>query len=500
MVSGGNNDRIAYASALWTITLLFSCAGAGVPMHNAAAGSTSSFDHVDVGFIPLTRFRNDSNLGHVRGRRQPAPVSFFAGAPSEPLTNRGNVQYIGLLGVGTPTQQIPVMFDTGSSDVWVSFFRFYGPAPFHRKASSTLTCPRQPAIVSIQYGRGQITGEGCRDVLTVGGIHIPPMPIVLTEHPDIDGRMFQGIVGLASLSHQGADGTFINHLRSADVNVFTFSLMGIDSSSKLFFGLDPAIEKDTLVYAPSLTQAWWTFEGGIAIGDTLLIDSSPLALDTGTSFFAMPEKIFNQFKKLLLPNGYDTFCYESVLNTWKCNPRVASAAAIVYIQFGGWEFPVYPEDVLVCSGSNVDCVLEIMMTGEGMPIVLGDTFLRTVRAVFDIAQTRMGLSPRKDHLPTSPSTWRRLRERGPLPITGLWPVVDRGNPLLKPYAPVMNPGWSTVLWYIGIAMSFGGVVGWGTSFVITFWHSKTVAYKHGIDLSDLPADILPLYASYKILV
>jgi hypothetical protein len=100
--------------------------------------------------------------GRAQQRRAPASLS-TAADPSKTatvvLTNAGNVQFFGLIALGSPPQEFLVVFDTGSADLWVPSF-LCTECGAHRKfnalASSTYAATSTP--VSILYGSGGISG------------------------------------------------------------------------------------------------------------------------------------------------------------------------------------------------------------------------------------------------------------------------------------------------------------------------------------------------------
>jgi len=65
------------------------------------------------------------------------------------------------------------------------------------------------------------------------------------------------------------------------------------------------------------------------------------------------------------------------------------------ILVSGALFPIQPSELLTPTSPGSDsCVLEVQPIMDGMPFILGDTFLRTVAAIFDTSGPRIGLARR----------------------------------------------------------------------------------------------------------
>ncbi len=80
---------------------------------------------------------------------------------------------IRLVSIGTPSQEFSLVFDTGSSDLWVfssktpvskkSFIRY-----FH--ANQSQSYHKLNASWSIRYGKGQVAGVAATDNVHIGNL------------------------------------------------------------------------------------------------------------------------------------------------------------------------------------------------------------------------------------------------------------------------------------------------------------------------------------------
>jgi len=86
----------------------------------------------------------------------------------------GDTSYTGIISIGTPSQNLEVILDTGSSDLWVtgtSCFRCSSSAvPFDPSKSSTFNELGNP--ITIQYGSGNVAGTTATDNVSMGNFAV----------------------------------------------------------------------------------------------------------------------------------------------------------------------------------------------------------------------------------------------------------------------------------------------------------------------------------------
>ncbi|KAK9077353.1 hypothetical protein SSX86_005690 [Deinandra increscens subsp. villosa] len=238
------------------------------------------------------------------------------------LKNYMDAQYYGEIGVGTPPQKFTVIFDTGSSNLWVPSTKCYLSVAclFHSKykASSSSTYKKNGTAAAIQYGTGAISGYFSQDSVKLGDLVVNKQDFIeATREPGITflAAKFDGILGLGyqEISVGKAVPVWYNMVKQGLVHEPVFSFwfnrhVGEEQGGELVFGgVDPNHFKGKHTYVPVTQKGYWQF----AMGDVLIGDKTTgfcsggcaAIADSGTSLIAGPTTIVTQINHAIGANG-----------------------------------------------------------------------------------------------------------------------------------------------------------------------------------------------------
>jgi hypothetical protein len=232
------------------------------------------------------------------------------------LKNFANSQYYGLIQVGTPPQNFKVIFDTGSSNLWIQSKVCTSPGCLQHKGFDHLQSStfeqhyvngRIP-VFSIKYGTGKIAGEFVKDSVTIAGITVSDQIFGLTYREEGYAFMnvpFEGILGLSfptiSKSNSFPFFDMVMTKKLLEKNIFSLFLSESDRESNINFG---SVNKQNMLsnftFVEVRSNAYWEIDiKDIKIGDKITDFCEKLrketgkcgvAIDSGTSLYAAPSR------------------------------------------------------------------------------------------------------------------------------------------------------------------------------------------------------------------
>ncbi|CAI0625952.1 unnamed protein product, partial [Linum tenue] len=237
------------------------------------------------------------------------------------LKNYLDAQYYGEIGVGTPPQKFTVIFDTGSSNLWVPSAKCYFSVScfLHAKykSSQSSTYQKNGKSAEIQYGTGAIAGFFSVDHVKVGKLVVKDQDFIeATREPGVTFLMakFDGILGLGfrEISVGDAVPVWDNMMKQGLIKepVFSFWLnRHVDEEEGgeiVFGGVDPNHFKGKHTYVPVTQKGYWqfcgvyvylgTFSGYCGRGCSAIADS-------GTSLLAGPTTVVAMINKAIGASG-----------------------------------------------------------------------------------------------------------------------------------------------------------------------------------------------------
>lgn len=243
-----------------------------------------------------------------------------------PITNFGDAQYYGPVSIGTPAQNFAVVFDTGSSNLWVpsAHCPFWDIAcdrhnKYHSARSNTYH--KNGTAFAIQYGSGSLSGFLSIDNVTLGGLPISQQTFAeATSEPGISFVManFDGLCGMAfqRISVDGVVPPFYNLVSQGQVAESRFAFWlnrnntkGNAGGEMVLGGVDAAHYTGAFTTVPLVSETYWAFSmSDIQIGGkSINVCTGPKGCigiaDTGTSLLAGPTAIINQINQQIGATG-----------------------------------------------------------------------------------------------------------------------------------------------------------------------------------------------------
>lgn len=305
-----------------------------------------------------------------------------------------NSQYYGNIKVGN--QNFSVIFDTGSSNLWVPSKSCYSECFNKNKYDSfkSSTYHKNGTKFDIQYGSGPVSGFLSEDDVQIGNYIIKQQTFAEVNNVGLGfayklGK-FDGILGMGfeSISINNINTPFKNLLDQNLISksIFSFDLGNNIDGELIIGGYDESKLSGNINYINLLEENYWTISlDNIKIEDNIYAESTKAIVDTGTSLITGPTNLVKQIAsklgaKELIKGEY----------TIDCNLNLPNVEFII----NNISYKISPENYVI--KNNGQCILGISAfdTLDNFWI-LGDVFIRQYYTIFDYGQKRVGFANKK---------------------------------------------------------------------------------------------------------
>ncbi|KAK6308552.1 hypothetical protein J4Q44_G00218230 [Coregonus suidteri] len=327
------------------------------------------------------------------------PMAKFYQTGDEAMTNDADLSYYGVISIGTPPQSFKVIFDTGSSNLWVpsvscSSQACQNHAKFNPAQSTTFSWANQP--VSIQYGTGSMTGQLAYDTVSVGGISVTQQIFAAsqTEAPFMAIMVADGILGLAfpNLAASGATPVFDNMMTQGLVSQNLFSVYlsrnSAEGSVVSFGDIESNYYTGQITWIPLSSETYWQINmDSVTInGNTVACNGGCQAIiDTGTSQIVGPTTEIKNINSWL---GATADKYGDALVNCNNIPNMPE----VTFTLNGNAFTISASAYTSQDWLSNSCRTGFGNGGTQQLWILGDVFIRQYYAIFDRQNNSVGLA------------------------------------------------------------------------------------------------------------
>ncbi len=323
------------------------------------------------------------------------------------LYNESDVFYYGNISIGTPAQTIPVVFDTGSSNLWVfsnlcvetSSACQVGTPVFYNATTSTTLENVSDIKMYIPYGTGSVYTVPATEKLSLGELSTM---VDFSMATDVPGSTFSetGFSGLFGLGwpdiavNQQTPAFYQMYQNKQITGLIGFHLgseSGLGGGEITFGGVDRTKYRGAVFWNPVINEGYWEINlNGIKVGSTLfsLHHGSTAAIDTGTTLIATAKDQANALNMLLLGKMIGS----NGVATVDCS--IIDSLPDLVFEFDGGDYRLPPIRYIVKDQDSNDCYSSITSI-EGLqdPLwIIGDVFLSWFYSVYSIERCAVGLA------------------------------------------------------------------------------------------------------------
>lgn len=345
------------------------------------------------------------NLRGARGEEGSVGVEILTQQESQIIKDYANAQYFGTVSIGSPPQSFQVIFDTGSSNLWVPKVGCtHCGLPFIAKKSKydhskSSTYQEDGKDFDIMYGSGSVSGFFSADDVTLAD------DLVINgqrfaEVQDAGGLgvayylgKFDGILGLGftSISIDGTTTCFENLIKQNKVDqpIFSFYL-GDNAPGELTFGGYDTSKFEGELQFVKLDQAtyWQITLDAIKAGDYSNVASDKITaiVDSGTSLMTGPKA---EIAKLAAAVG----AKPNIMGEYTIDCATVGQIPDVVFTIGAHEYTIPgSKTVIQAQGTCLFAFMGMDFPAPGPQWILGDVFMREYYTVFNYVDETIGFA------------------------------------------------------------------------------------------------------------
>ncbi|XP_065146153.1 nothepsin [Paramisgurnus dabryanus] len=332
------------------------------------------------------------------------------GKSVERLYSFMDAQFFGEISLGNPQQNFTVIFDTGSSDLWVpsSYCVSQACAMHHKfKAFKSSTYTHDGRVFGIHYGSGHLLGVMAREQLMVGSLTVqnqifgeavyePGFAFVMAH--------FDGVLGLGfpQLAEEMGSPVFDSMIaqNSVDEPVFSFYLRNNGSGfggELLFGGVDETLFVPPINWVSVTQKGYWQIKmDGVKVQGALSFcyrssHGCQAVVDTGTSLIGGPSRDILMLQQFI--GATPTAIGEYLLDC----ARISSLPVVSFL-LNDVEYSLTGEQYVrrEILNNNEICISGFQSIDVPSPAgpmwILGDVFLSQFYSIYDRGHNRVGFA------------------------------------------------------------------------------------------------------------